>query len=362
MKVLAIDVGHGTQDNYLYDSDKNEENCIKVIFPSPSKRLADEVRRSKGDIFVHGSQIGGGEFSYALLERSAKVFMTEECAYTIRNDLNEVREKGITIVEEKPLNCKDLFISEPDFEPLIPLLKRFEDGAPDAVAIAVQDHGLYPEGQSNRKERLKRIRERLEQSRDLSSLLFDYGHIPQYYTRMRSAARNARTFFENSEIFLMDTAIAAIAGAAADKDKDKDKGKGKGKGKDKGKDNAIVINLGNGHTMCAAIENGKVAGMFEHHTRKLDGEKIKALVKKFIAQELGDEEVFADGGHGCFYLSDFKEPEEIVVTGPNRKMIESSGLGFKYAYPMGDAMMSGPAGLIREIIEIKRKESFIRTQ
>lgn len=337
MKILAIDVGHGTQDNYLYDSDKNEENCIKVIFPSPSKRLAEEVKKSKGDLFVHGSQIGGGEFSHALLGHSGRVFITEECAYTIRNDLNEVKEKGITIVKEKPLNAKALFISEPDFEPLMSLLNRFEDGAPDAVAIAVQDHGLYPEGQSNRKERLRRIRERLEQSRELSSLLFEYGHIPQYYTRMRSAARNARALFENSEIFLMDTAVAAIAGAAAD--------------------NALVINLGNGHTMCAAIEDGKVAGMFEHHTRKLDGEKIRVLVKKFMAKKLGDEEVFADGGHGCFYLSDFKEPKEIVVTGPNRRMIESSGLSFRYAYPMGDAMMSGPAGLIREI-----KKSFIRTQ
>jgi uncharacterized protein (DUF1786 family) len=68
-----------------------------------------------------------------------------------------------------------------------------------------------------------------------------------------------------------------------------------------------------------------------------------------MAQELEDGEVFADGGHGCFYLGSLGAPGELIVTGPNRRLVESSGLRFRYAYPLGDAMMSGPAGMIRTI-------------
>jgi uncharacterized protein (DUF1786 family) len=332
MRILAMDVGHGTQDNMLYDSGENYENALKVIMPSPSRRFAADVRASDEDIFVSGSQVGGGELAQALTEHAERhrVFMTEECAYTVRNDPGEVRAKGITIAEERPegFEGRELRTSEPDIEDLMPLLRRFGQ-EPDIVAIAVQDHGTYPKGESNRRERLKRIRERLSESRSISSLLFERSSVPGCYTRMRSAARNAETFFPGSEIFLMDTAIAAIAGAATE--------------------NSVVINLGNGHTMCAAISEGRVAGMFEHHTRKLDGEKLGALVRRFMTRELGDEEVFADGGHGCFYLDAFGVPDEVIVTGPNRRLIESSGLGFRYAYPLGDAMMSGPAGMIRTI-------------
>jgi len=332
MRILAMDVGHGTQDNILYDSGENYENALKVIMPSPSRRFAAEVRRCDGDLFVSGSQVGGGELAQALTEHAGRhrVFMTEECAYTIRNDPDEVRAKGIIIAEERPegFEGRELRTSEPDIEDLMPLLHRF-GREPDIVAIAVQDHGTYPRGESNRRERLRRIRERLTGNGRLSGLLFEQGGIPAHYTRMRSAAESVETFFPGSDVFLMDTAIAAIAGAATE--------------------NSVVINLGNGHTMCAAISEGRIAGMFEHHTRKLNGKKLGALVRRFMARELGDEEVFEDGGHGCFYLSAFDLPGDVIVTGPNRRLIESSGLGFRYAYPLGDAMMSGPAGMIRTI-------------
>jgi uncharacterized protein (DUF1786 family) len=33
MRILCIDVGHGTQDILLYDSEKNLENCTQLIIP-----------------------------------------------------------------------------------------------------------------------------------------------------------------------------------------------------------------------------------------------------------------------------------------------------------------------------------------
>ena len=35
MRILAIDVGTGTQDIMIYDSEKELENAIKLVLPSP---------------------------------------------------------------------------------------------------------------------------------------------------------------------------------------------------------------------------------------------------------------------------------------------------------------------------------------
>ncbi|HBC75324.1 MAG TPA: hypothetical protein DC017_10860, partial [Candidatus Wallbacteria bacterium] len=37
-KILAIDIGMGTSDVFLYDSKKNMENCIKFVVPTPLRR------------------------------------------------------------------------------------------------------------------------------------------------------------------------------------------------------------------------------------------------------------------------------------------------------------------------------------
>jgi len=37
MKILSIDVGMGTQDILLYDSENNMENCFKMVLPSQTQ-------------------------------------------------------------------------------------------------------------------------------------------------------------------------------------------------------------------------------------------------------------------------------------------------------------------------------------
>ena len=108
MKILAIDIGAGTEDMLLYDSEKNSvENCIKMVLPAPSHAFAAKVRKItklRRDLFVKGDVIGGGSFSVALkehVEKGLRVFMTENVAYTVRNNLDEVRELGIEIVTEE---------------------------------------------------------------------------------------------------------------------------------------------------------------------------------------------------------------------------------------------------------------------
>ena len=108
MKILALDIGAGTEDVLLYDDGKKGiENCIKIVLPSPSQVFAEKVREAtrlyKG-VSIEGDIIGGGAFAYALrnhVEKGLRVMMTKNAAYTVRNVLNEVRDLGIKIITEE---------------------------------------------------------------------------------------------------------------------------------------------------------------------------------------------------------------------------------------------------------------------
>ena len=100
MKILAIDIGAGTQDILLFDSEKKIENCISLVLPTPSKFLAEKLKEIGGDVYVSGDTIGGGSLSRAILrhlQKGYRVAMEESAAYSIRNDLDEVRSMGIEI-------------------------------------------------------------------------------------------------------------------------------------------------------------------------------------------------------------------------------------------------------------------------
>jgi len=61
MKILAIDIGAGTQDIILFEEEKNIENCVKLVLPSPSSVYAKKVEKASlksKDIFVKGTIIG----------------------------------------------------------------------------------------------------------------------------------------------------------------------------------------------------------------------------------------------------------------------------------------------------------------
>lgn len=109
MKILALDIGAGTEDVLIYDDAKESvENCLKMVLPSPSQVYAAQVRsatRICQDLFINGDIIGGGVLSSALkkhIEAGLRVTMTEHAAYTVRNVLDEVIDLGITITSKDP--------------------------------------------------------------------------------------------------------------------------------------------------------------------------------------------------------------------------------------------------------------------
>lgn len=349
MKILALDIGAGTEDVLLYDDRKKSvENCIKIVLPSPSQIFAEKVRKATRlykDIFVGGDVIGGGAFAYALrshIEKGLRVIMTENAAYTVRNDLNEVRELGIKIAtEENELGAfkgESLTIEEVNLAKLRDFLSEFDETLSDvdAVAIAVQDHGVFPEKMRNRRFRIQKMKEILKESPRPENLAFTEKEIPSYSLRMKSAAQASRRQLPRAKVFLMDTSIAAILGCLKDPLVEK-------------ANPVLAVNVGNGHTMAAIISEGKVIGVVEHHTRLLNPQKIEQLLTSFGDGNLSDEEVFKDNGHGLFFLKEtpgFSKIEKIAATGPNRNILAKTNLSVHFAAPAGDVMMTGPIGLV----------------
>lgn len=348
MKILAIDIGAGTEDVLLFDSQKSIENCVKMVLPSPSKVFAAKVREAtklRKNLFIRGDIIGGGAISVSLkghVEAGLRVMMTERTAYTVRNALGEVRDLGIEIAkrENAPTSFKGetLTVKEVNLKQLQTFLKEFGETLTDVdvVAIAVQDHGVPPKGTRNRKFRLQKIRELLKKSPTPENLAFREKEIPPYFIRMRSAAQASRRQLPKAKVLLMDTSPDVMLGCLKDQTVEK-------------ANPVLVVNVGNGHTMAAIISDGKIVGVMEHHTRLLNPQKIEHFLVDFADGKLTDEIVFKDNGHGLFFLAKppgFSKIESIVATGPNRNMLTKTNLPVYFAAPAGDVMMTGPIGLV----------------
>jgi uncharacterized protein (DUF1786 family) len=348
MKILAIDIGFGTSDILLYDGKKNLENSIKMVLPSPTTTLAEKVRdatRRGVNIFLTGETIGGSPLVFALknhLERRLRVAMTEEAAYTVRNNLEEVRKMGFEIVQDagelRNFKGETIKTSEVNINLLQSLLKEIGEDLSDVdiVAVAVQDHGAAPKGMSNRKFRMEALKQLLEKDRKAETLAFTEEEVPPHYLRMKAAVKAAKRQLPHAKVLVMDTGPAALVGCRRDPYVET-------------VNILLAVNAGNGHTIIALLENGEVKGLLEHHTGLLTPTKTRELILDFEAKHATDETVFIEGGHGLVYLGEETEPfhaEMRAATGPRRELLRRTGLDIYFPAPAGDMMMTGPMGLV----------------
>lgn len=345
MKILTIDIGAGTQDIMLYDSEKTLENSIKMVMPSPTVLFANKIKKISSNIYIGGEIMGGGALNkaiYAHIDKGFEVVMEETAARTVRDDLDRVRSKNITVLDDESdldkykdyqkLNLKDI-----DMETLMSSISSFiGDFEIDKVAIAVQDHGANTE-MGDRDFRFVKIREKLTEPLAPEAFAFE-NNIPEFFTRMKAVSR---TLGEYDHV-IMDSKFAAICGACHDEEIAE-------------LNSFIVMDIGNGHTMAASIENGVICGLFEHHTSSLTPEKIEKLVEKLANATITHEEVHDDFGHGAFTLKPIEKIEKVVVTGPMRNIIKKTKLDYYNAAPAGDVMMTGPVGLINATKFIEKK-------
>lgn len=334
MRILAIDIGAGTQDILLFDSGKNIENCTSLVLPAPSRIFAKRLRDLTGDIYVRGDTIGGGSLTQSILQhlkRGHRVVMQESAAYSLRNDLDEVRSMGVEVGKRPAGDSFQVFeIREIDLPLLQDFLSHFgEDPSLDVVAIAVQDHGVSPKGVSDRIFRFEKMEAMLQKENRPESFHFLGDEVPEYCLRMKSAVRAVRRS-SIVPVLIMDTAFSAILGCL-----------------DESPEPSLIVNVGNGHTLAAFLVGKKIEGLYEHHTHELTPKKLEEELRLFVRGELRSEQVYEENGHGVINLKPFHEEVSVIVTGPNRDLLKGASMKVTYAAPGGSMMMTGPMGLVK---------------
>jgi uncharacterized protein (DUF1786 family) len=340
-RILAIDVGAGTQDVLLWEAGQSMENNVKLILPSWTTVLARRVRQATREarpIFLSGNLMGGGPIVSAMkrhLQAGYPVYTTPRAALTVRDNLDQVRERGYTILargEEPPdePGLMELRTRDVDLAVLESALAPFGIAIPEMVAVAVQDHGECPVG-SNRQFRFKLWRQFVEAGGRMIDLVYD--KPPPCYTRMLAVQEDA------PGAVLMDTGPAALWGILED-----------GRAAAHQEEGFVLINVGNQHTLGVLLRGERILGLFEHHTVLMDAEKLRRLVEDLRTGVLSNDEVYADNGHGAYVHPDYVPGDGfsfVAVTGPQRQMAED--LGYAFAAPYGDMMLTGCFGLVAAV-------------
>ena len=359
MKILSVDIGTGTQDIYLYDSNLDIENGFKLVLPSPTMmvhRRLKQTLQSRTPILLSGHQMGGGPSAWAIEEVARSgipVYMTPSAAATLNDELDKVEALGIKIVGEEEVKglkpkVESLELKDFDFDLISKTFTDYGVSLKDlaAVAVAVFDHGNAPPGISDRQFRFDYLDERIRAKNSLSSFAFPSSEIPAIMTRLGAVADSARNL--DCPLVVMDTAPAAVLGANFDPVVAERKSK-------------IVCNVGNFHTLAFRLGEKGIEGVFEHHTGEIDLQKLEGLIRKLADGSLKHEDVFDDMGHGALMYSDEvfefgRDDFDVVVTGPRRSMFtnpQSANLLQPYfAVPFGDMMIAGCFGLLAATAEI----------
>lgn len=332
-QLLAIDVGAGTQDILLYEKGKPPENCLKMVVPSRTITVARQIKQAteaKLPIFLKGNLMGGGACVEAIkghLRAGLEAYATPLAAKTIRDNPAEVLEMGVKIVEDGPNDAVPIDLRDIDLPSLQQALFLFDVPLPEQFAIAVQDHGECLDG-SNRRFRFAYWERFIREGGKLDGLI--YKEPPSFLTRMRAIQRDV------PGALVMDTGAAAVRGAFCDQKVFQRRGEG-----------VLVVNIGNSHTLGALVQDGRVWGLFEHHTARMTPPKLEDYIDRLCQARLSNEEIYADGGHGCVIHPSFSRGllfDFVTITGPNRHL--ASDLGYYFAAPYGDMMLTGCFGLL----------------
>jgi uncharacterized protein (DUF1786 family) len=346
MQILAIDIGTGTQDVLLFDSERAIENCPKLVMPSPTSIVAGRVRQATRDqkpLGLIGTNMGGGPSSWAIrahIQAGLPVMATPTAARTIDDDLRVVEEMGVRLAGEDEIRslagAKVIPLEDFSWQPVRDAFSAFDINLePDAVAIAVLDHGDAPPGTSDRRFRFCFLSAAVAREPSLYAFANLASDIPPQMTRMQAVAASVG---DQQPVMVMDTPAAAVLGGLDDYTVGR-------------YSNLVMANLGNSHTLAFHLLDGRIAGLFEHHTGAMTVATLDDMLDGLANRTLTNEAVFDGGGHGAIILEDIitPPPEIFVVTGPRRTILQSSRLPVHFAVPHGDMMLAGCFGLLRAL-------------
>lgn len=367
MKILAVDIGTGTQDIFLFDSRLSLENGFRLVLPSPTmmiRRRITEMTARRSSILLTGRQMGGGPAAWAAeahARSGLSVYATPDAARTLDDDLDRVASLGVTLVSEDearglPPGVERIRMGDFDFAAISDVFARFGETMGDlgALAVAVFDHGAAPPGESDRQFRFDYLDRRIRQRNALSSFAYAPSEVPKEMSRLQAVAQAAGQV--GLPVVVMDTAPAAVLGATFDPIVGRRR-------------SAMIVNIGNFHVLAFRLAGGAIEGLFEHHTGEITAHKLESYLIALAKGSLRHQDVFDDMGHGALVIA--REPLlpdrdfDVVVTGPRRSMLRldsnlSNGqatprgrrLRPYFAVPFGDMMMSGCFGLLAAMAEV----------
>jgi len=362
IRILAVDIGTGTQDILLFESGKTIENCFKMVMPSPTVIIAERIKRATEHgqaILLTGVTMGGGPCHWAARDHALAgyaVAVTAEAGRTFDDDLTMVAQMGFEIIDEAEAvrraehpNVVHIELQDFDAAAIIRALQAFDvDVRVDALVLAAFDHGAAPPGISDRRFRFDFIAETVRREPIPSAFAYSAAQTPADLTRLRAIANSASRYIALSDsspvipLLLMDTGSAAVLGSLEDPLVRQQR-------------DSILCNIGNFHTLAFHLLDGRITGIFEHHTGEINHAKLEDMLTKLAQGTLTNEEVFNTSGHGALILDQPAMSEQrfpfLAVTGPRREMLRGSSLHPYEATPHGDMMLAGCFGLLRALAD-----------
>lgn len=369
LRVLAVDVGTGTQDILLFESDRTIENCYQLVLPSPTVIVADRIRRATAAgaaLLLTGRTMGGGPSAWAARDHALAglpAYATADAARTLDDDLTMVEGMGLHIVDSAEAErvaaehvgpLVHVVLRDFDAAAIRTTLATFDvDPAVDVVAVAAFDHGAAPAGYSDRRFRFDYIRRAVAARPEPVAFAYRQADIPTELTRLAAVAEDAAHYQMAGSggapaptVVVMDTGSAAVAGALDDP-------------RVRAARETVVANVGNFHTLAFHLRDGGILGLFEHHTGELTRQKLEGYLRRLVDGTLSNDEVFADSGHGALLRARQADPASpdreaghmplVAVAGPRRALLRDSALGVYEAVPHGDMMLAGCFGLLRAV-------------
>lgn len=347
MRILAVDVGTGTQDILLFDTSTEVENCLQLVMPSPTVLVANQIKdaTARGEtIFLTGSIMGGGPSAWAAedhIRAGYKVYATPDAAKSFNDEIELVEKTGIRVIfegEAAGIDCRRILMRDLDLQAISNAFGSFGVALKfDGLAVAVFDHGNAPPGYSDRRFRFEFMADRIQQAGALSGFAFMSQDIPERLTRMKAVAGSLDLAVP---LMLMDTAPAAVLGALDDE-------------RVRTHPNAIIANVGNFHTLAFHFVDRKISGVFEHHTGMLNRVRLEDLFTQLADATLTNEAVFDSQGHGAVLFDNLPSPVDfLAITGPRRSMLLDSNLNPYFAVPYGDMMLAGDFGLLHAYADL----------
>ena len=342
MRILAIDVGTGTQDILLFDSTRAVENSVQMVMPAPTVIAAGRIREAttaRRPLVLTGTNMGGGPVTGAIVEHIAEglpAYVTPSAAVTFDDDPEMVRGMGLKIVSEdeiKGIDGVSVVLRDLDLEMVSRALRAFEVKPEwDALAVAVFDHGNSPPGYSDRKFRFDHLRQQvMGGQRDVFSFIYMADEVPDYLTRMRAVVDTAGG---DVPMLMVDTAEAAVLGSLEDEHVASHRRK-------------VVANLGNEHTLAFHLDGNDILGLFEHHTHMVTRERLEEHLLELVRGDVDGDTIWREQGHGAVVVQGGEELGFLSVIGPMRGLLEGSRLNPYFATPHGSMMVAGCFGLVR---------------